>query len=119
MPGFGTYGLIAICPYVGSGGGGWECKGKGLAPRLRLRLPAFSPSAPALSVVNLAAVTDQQHKHGHFSVIDTVDDPVSVDRSSDLSTLRSGYPRHGLDSGRLFQPTFDNPEAADRLPKTR
>jgi len=96
-----------------------KCKEKGLTPHLRLRLPAFSPSVPALSVVNLAAVTDQQHKHGHFSVIDTVDDPVSVDRSSDLSTLRSGYPRHGLDSGRLFQPTYDNPEAADRLPNTQ
>jgi hypothetical protein len=48
-----------------------------------------------LSLVNLAAMTDQQHKHGHFSFIDTVDDPVvahansvAVGCSSQLATTR-------------------------------
>jgi len=65
--------------------------------------PKISANIPrtrelALSVVNLAAMADHQHKHGHFSVVDAVNDPIipdtdslAVDGSCQLAT--AGRPR--------------------------
>ena len=59
------------------------------------RKPDSDPGSALLSVVNLAAVTNQEHKHGHFPVIDAVDGPVIPDAdslavgcSSQLATAR-------------------------------
>lgn len=48
----------------------------------------------ALSVVNLAAMADHQHEHGHFSVVDAVNDPIIPDTD--------------LGSGRWFLPACNS-----------
>jgi len=62
----------------------------GEATSLRLKFGTARRAVPtlgnegeaALTVVDFAAVTDRQHEHGHFAVIDAVDDPVMTDTDS-------------------------------------